>query len=432
MKTELTSLSETRKRLDIEIPAAKVDQAIDRLAKQLTKRAKVPGFRPGKVPISVVRQRFMSDILHDVSHDLVPPAVDTALRDHEMVPVETPDVHEISIDAGQPLTFHALFEVMPALEDLDYEALTLRRTPVKLDAAAAERALEELRRRASKLEQVTDRAVKSDDMVTLDLTRKGVAGPDGPPETPPEERHEGVSIELGSPANPPGFDDELVGLEPGDTKSFELTYPANHEPEDLADTTVAYNVEVKAIHRRELPELDDAFATSIGEFESLEALKERIASDLEREAKVESDREVRRDLLSQLASRVTVEMPEALVNREIGRRLEQIASRLAQQQVDPTKANIDWETLKEEQRTPALETVRGSMVLDEVVKRESLSLKADEVDEEVTRYAERLGQTPAAVRAQLEKEDGFARLAEGMLREQAVEFLLSRATIVTA
>ena len=432
MKTELTSLSETRKRLDIEIPATEVDQAIERLAKRLSKRAKVPGFRPGKVPISVVRQRFMSDILHDVAHDLVPPAVDSALREQEVSPVDTPDVHEISVDAGQPLTFHALFEVMPAIEDLDYEALTLRRTPVEPDAAAAERALEELQRRASQLEPVTDRAVEGEDVVTLDLTRKGVAGPDGPPETPPEERHEGVTIELGSPANPPGFDDELVGLDTDGTKSFELTYPADHEPADLAGTTVAYDVTLKAIHRRVLPELDDAFAASVGEFETLDALKERIASDLEREAKAESDREVRHDLLSQLASRVTVEVPEALVNREIGRRLEQIASRLAQQQVDPTKANIDWEALKEEQRAPALDTVRGSMVLDEVVRRESLSVKSDEVEAEVVKYAERLGQAPAAVRAQLEKEDGIARLAEGMRREKAIEFLLSRATIVTA
>ena len=432
MKAAITELSETRKRLDVEIPSAEVDAAFDRIARRHSRRAKVSGFRPGKVPIRIVRQRFKQDILHDAAHDLVPSAVDEALREHALMPIETPDVREVSIDEGQPLTFHALFEVMPSIADLDYDALTLRRTPVTPDAAATERALEELRLRASRLEPIADRNLDIGDIVTVDLTRRGIGGLDVAASPPPEDQREGVTIELGAAANPPGFDAQLLGLGAGDSKAFELSYPADHAQTELAGTRVAYEVTVKQKHRRLLPAIDDEFARSVGDFDTLDALKERIATDLRREADVEASRGVRHDLMSQLAARITVEIPEALVDREIARRLEQIATRLAQQQVDPRTANVDWDALREEQRAPARETVRGSIVLDEVIRREALTVSDNDLEQEVTRYAERLGQTPAAVRAQLDRDDGIARLSEGMRREKAIDFLLSRATIVTA
>ena len=432
MKAAITELSETRRRLDVEIPAPDVDAAIGRLAEQYRRRAKVPGFRPGKVPIHLARQRFKDDILHDAAHDLVPSAVDEALREQAVTPIETPDVQEVSIDDGQPLTFYALFEVMPSIAGLDYDALTLRQTLVTPDANAIDRATEELRRRASRLEPVTDRGVEAGDAVTLDLTRRGVNDPEGGPASHPEDRHENVSIELGAAANPPGFDTALIGLQVGESKAFELSYPADHEQTELAGTRVSYEVVAKAIHHRLLPELDDEFARSVGDFDTLEALKTRIASDLQRDAAAEANRGVRHDLMTQLAARVTVEVPEALVDREIGRRLEQVATRLAQQRVDLRRATIDWDALRDEQRAPALEMVRGSMVLDEVARRESLTISDDDVEQELTRYTERLARTPAAVRAQLEKDGGMTRLAEGLRREKAIDFLLSRATIVTA
>ncbi len=432
MKAAIIELTETRRRLDVEISAPDVDAAIGRLAEQYRRRAKVPGFRPGKVPVHIARQRFKDDILHDAARDLVPPAVDEALREQAVTPIDTPDVQEVSIDDGQPLTFHALFEVMPSIEGLDYDALTLRRTHVAPDADAIDRAIEELRRRASRLEPVTDRGVDTGDTVTLDLTRRVVRNLEDGPASPSEDRHENVPIELGAAANPPGFDAELTGLQVGESKAFELSYAADHEETELAGTRVSYEVVAKAIHRRLLPDLDDEFARSVGEFDTLEALKTRIASDLQRDAAAEATRGVRHDLMTQLAARVTVKVPETLVDREIERRLEQVATRLAQQRVDLRRVTIDWDALRDEQRAPALEMVRGSMVLDEVARRESLTISDDVVEQELTRYAERLARTPAAVRAQLEKDGGMTRLSEGLRREKAIDFLLSRATIVTA
>ena len=429
MKAGITELSETRRRLDVEIPAADVDAAIDRLTRRHRGRARVPGFRPGKVPLHIVRQRFKEDILHDAASDLVPAAVETAMQEHGLSTVDAPDVREISIDEGQPLTFHALFEVMPSIGELDYDALTLRRRPVTPDAEAEERALEQLRLRAGRIVPVTDRPLDTGDIATIGLARHA----DGDGRAPRfEEPRQRATVELGADGNPPGFDGELIGLNAGDSKTFELSYPDDCAPAELAGKRVTHAVTVQEHHRRVLPDLDDAFAKSVGDFDSLETLKSLIGGDLRRQAEIETQRGVRRDLMRQLSSRLTVEVPEALTDREIARRLEQVAARVAQQGMDPRTANIDWEALREEQRAPALEAVRGSMVLDEVVRREELSVSDDEVEQEVARQAERLGQTPAAVRARLESDDGIARLSAVLRREKAIDLLLSRATIVTA
>ncbi len=430
MKSGITELSETRRRLDVEIPAADVDAAIDRLTRRHRGRARVPGFRPGKAPLHIVRQRFKEDILHDAASDLVPAAVEAALHEHEVSTVDTPDVREVSIDEGEPLTFHALFEVMPTVSGLDYDALTLRRRPVTPDAAAEERALEQLRLRASPAVPVTDGPLEPGDVATLDLTRRAEAGDGGRDRF--EEPRQRATVVLGSEGNPPGFDDELVGLAVGDSKTFELTYPEGSAPVELAGRRVTHEVTVREHHRREIPDLDDAFAKSVGDFESLEALKSRIADDLRREAEIEMRRGVRRDLLRQLASRLTAEVPEALVEREIARRLEQIAAAMAGQGMDPRTADVDWNALREEQRPTALEAVRASLVLDEVARREDVNVSDDDVDQEVARHAERLGQTPDAVRARLDRDGGADRLAESLRREKAIDLLLSRATIVTA
>ena len=430
MKAGITELSETRRRLDVEIPAAEVDAAIDKLTRRHRGRARVPGFRPGKVPLHIVRQRFREDILHDAASDLVPAAVDTALQEHGLSTVDTPDVQQVSIDEGQPLTFHALFEVMPSIAELDYEALTLRRRPVAPDAGAEERTLEQLRLRASRVVPVADRPLEAGDIATVDLGRHADGSDDQAPRF--EEPLQRATIELGADGNPPGFDAEVIGLSVGDSKTFELPYPDDCTPVELAGKRVTHAVTVQEHHRRVLPDVDDAFAKSMGDFDTVETLKNRIAGDLRREAEIETQRGVRQDLMRQLSSRLSVEVPEALVDREIARRLEQVAARMAQQGMDPRTANVDWDALRKEQRDPAREAVRASMVLDEVVRREDLSVSDDEVEQEVARYAERLGQTPAAVRARLDRDEGIGRLSESMRREKAIDLLLSRATIVTA
>jgi trigger factor len=422
MKTEFVDVNETRKNLSVEIPSGEVDAEIDRVTRSYAKAARIPGFRPGKVPQRVVRQRFREQILHDVAHELIPRAVDDALRTKGIEPVDTPDIRDVVVEEGQPLKFTATFETVPPIDPGDCHIIRLTRPKAEVTDASVDEALERLRQRAARFEPVEGRAVGAGDTVVVDLSRK-TAGSDQ------ADQHENVSVEIGAAVNPPGFDEQLSGLEAGAQKEFDVQYPADYAISELAGSSVHYAVTVKAIRRRVVPALDDEFAKDLGEFATLADLRARVREDLRKSGEQDADRQVRADLLKQLSGRVAFGLPAALVEREVDRRMEEFVRRLLDQQVDPRRTNIDWEEMRKSQREPAEEAVRAALVLDEVARREGLAVSDAEVQQEVARYAERAGQTEPAVRAQLEKEGAISRLYAGLRREKAVDFLLACATI---
>jgi trigger factor len=443
VKTEFIDVSDTQKNLVVEIPSTIVDAEIDKVARDYSRAARVPGFRPGKVPAKVVRQRFRDQILHDVAHGLIPRAVDEALRERGVEPVDTPDIRDVVVEEGQPLKFIASFETVPPIEPGDYASITVQQKGTTVSEAAVDEALNNLRERAARYEPVEARGIQLGDSVVMDLARTafpksgadepliviaGEAPPPKPPAEPQTDKHDDVTVEIGGTANPPGFDQQLMDLHENQEKTFDVRYPEDYAIEELAGTTVSYSVSIKAIRKRVVPDLDDEFAKDLGEFENLGALRARVRADLEHEAKHESEREARGELLRQLASRVTFDVPSALLDREIDRRMEDFVRRLMDQQIDPMKVNINWEEFREKQRDAASEAVRGALALDEVARREHLSVSEADVNAEVERYAERSGRAAAAVRAKLEKDGGIARLYSGLRREKTVDFLLSKAT----
>jgi trigger factor len=421
MKTEFVDVNETRKNVRVEIPSDVVDAEIERVAQGYSRTARVPGFRPGKTPSRVIKQRFKEQILHEVAHDLIPRAVGDVLRERGVEPVDTPDVRDVTIEAGQPLTFTASFETVPSFEPGEYSTLALRRPPSQVEDKAVDDAIDRLRQRAARFEPVEGRGLEHGDTALVDLERREANGT--------ADTHKGVSVELGASANPPGFDAELLGLEAGASKTFTIAFPADYPASELAGTDVTYTVTVHGLKKKILPALDDEFAKDLGEFESLDALRVRVREDLEHEARHASERQVRAELLKQLATRVPFEVPASLIEREIDRRIEDFARRLMEQQVDPRQAGIDWNAFRESQREVSREAVAGALVLDEVARREHLDVTDDEAEREVGLYAERTGRTPAAVRAGLEKEGGMSRVYAGLRREKSIDFLMTRATI---
>jgi trigger factor len=419
MKTELTDISETRKTITIEIPSYIVDAEINRIAKTYTKQARVPGFRPGKVPPAVVKQRFRDQILHDVMHGLIPRAVDDALQERGIEPVDTPNIRDVALQEGRPLTFTAAVETVPAFDPGDLSTITLRPVDSSVDDEAVDKTLERLRERAAKFEAVEGRSVGEGDTVVLDIERR-TAGDE-------TDSHDNINVEIGASANPPGFDAELIGLNAGEKKTFSIRFPDDYAVAELAGTDVTYSVHVKELRRKVLPAVDDEFARDLGEFESLDALRERVPGDMEKEAEEAANRQVRGELLKQLAERVAFELPPSLVERELDRRLEEFARQLMQQRVDPRETGIDWGQFRESQREAARTAVASALVLDELARRENLTVAAEDVDKEIEQFALRSGRTPAAVRAQIEKEGGLGRLSAGLRREKAVDLALSRA-----
>ena len=429
MKTEFIEVTETQKRLAVEIPTDVVDAEIARVTAALGRRAKIPGFRPGKVPTHVVWQRFKDDILHEVAHELVPTALGQALRERDLEPVAAPDVTEVVVNAGQPLSFTASFETVPAFDPGEYRGITLTRKAAAVEDAAVDEALERLRQRAARFEPVEGRPLGANDWATVDLERGGPASASG---KHGREKHDNVTIEVGAAANPPGFDEQLTGLEIGAQKTFSIQYPADYATAELAGTGVEYSVTLKSIKLRVVPALDDDFAKDLGSFETLAELQERVRHDLQHEANHESDREVRSQLLGDLAKRVPFEVPAALVDQELNGRIEEFAQRLVEQKIDPNKAGIDWQEFRNAQRDSAVDAVKSTIALDEVARREAVTVTVEDLEREVQRYAESSGRTPAAVRAHLDKDDGLGRLRSGMRREKTIDFLLANASVTTA
>lgn len=421
MKNELVDVSQTQKQLTIEIPSDIVDAQIARVTRGYAKSAKLPGFRPGKVPATVVKQRFKDQILQDAARHLVTRAVEDALTERGVDPVDSPDIKDFAIDEGQPLKFTAEFETVPSFDPGDLTSIVVRQPAAALEAGAVDRMIEQLRERAARSEPIEGRPIADGDEAVLDLTRTNADGS--------SDKHDHVHVTVGAQGNPPGFDANLVGLSAAESKTFTVRFPDDYVVEDMRNTDVTYAVTVKEIRKRVLPTLDDEFAKDLGEFDTLDALRARVESDLQHEAEHNAKRATRNDLLRQLSERVPFELPSSLVEREMDRRLEEFAQRLMQQQIDPRQANIDWKEFRESQREPARNAVSSAIVLDEIARRENLVPGPEALDKEIEQFAERVGRTPAAVRAQLEKDGGIARIYMGLRREMAVDLAMSRAKI---
>jgi trigger factor len=434
MKVELTDVSETKKTLTVEVPPDVVESEISRITQGYARAARIPGFRPGKAPVQVVRKRFREQILHDVAHDLVPRVVGDALRDKNVQPVDTPKVRDLQLEEGQPLTFSAAVEVAPHVDPGDLSSLSVQRPEMPVSEDDVDQALSRLRDRLARMEPVEERLAEAGDTVVMNLARRRLTGPQGADLETEEtaETHQGVSAEIGAAANPPGFDEGLLGVATGTQKTFEVTFPSDYEVEEMAGARVEYAVDVTALRRRVLPTLDDEFAKDLGEFQTLADLRGRIRQDLEQDADRERTRRMRQQLLEQLAARMTGEVPEGMVAREVERRVEEFARRLMDQGVDPRQAAINWDEFRTQQQEPAVATVKSVLVLDAIAANEGLEVSEEELDADITGYATRAGRSLAEVKAQLAQQDQLESIRTGLLREKAVSHAMARATIVGA
>ncbi len=355
-----------------------MDAEIDKVALDYSRAARIPGFRPGKVPPKVVRQRFRDQILHDVAHGLIPRAVDDALRERGLEPVNTPDIRDVVVEEGQPLKFTASFETVPPIDPGDYSGLTLRKREPTVDEAAVDGALERLRERAARYEPIEGRGIQMGDSVVLDLKRTAAAPPGDASAAAAGEthtdRHENVTVDIGASANPPGFDEELAGLYGGRHEDVcrELPFRLRHPGAGGHDRDLRRRGQGDAPANRARRSTTSSRRIS-GRSTRSTRCGSRCARTSSTRRRHEADREIRSDLLRQLAARVTFDVPASLVEREIDRRVEEFVRRLVEQQIDPTKTNVNWEEYRERQRDAAVESVRSALVLDEIARRDGLA-----------------------------------------------------------
>jgi trigger factor len=422
VKVEYSEESPIRKALVFEIDAEVVSREIESRARDYARKVKLPGFRPGRIPSEVIKQRFKAQVLEDVAEKIINKVVFEELDGRGLKPVAAPKVTDVKIDEDQPLTFKAVFETLPIVELPEYRGLesSVKRPSVGDEDVARE--LDRLRDEAARYDPVEGRPAQPGDFVVLDLAWKPVDGGKG-------GRDENALIEVGGQGNHPGLAEALAGMAPGESKRVRLDYPEDHPSERMRGRSIDYTLALKSVKTKLVPAADDEFAKDLGEFETLDALRAHVRAQLEVAEERRADRDAKNALLAALVEKASFEVPEALVERQMNARTESAARGLAYQGIDPGRAGVDWRSYRESQRESAVRAAKADILLDEIARREGIEASPAEVDAEVARWAERLRTSPESMRLRLEKEGDLPALSARIREEKTLDLLKANARL---
>jgi len=406
--------------LEITVPAAEVDRETERVVESIRRKVRLPGFRPGKVPLDVIRRRYAQDIRQDVLEKLLPKYFFKRAEEEGLNVVGSPTVRDVHLVAGEPLSFKAEFEVVPLVELKEYKGLTIPYQDPEVGDEDVEKRVAEIREQKAEYVNVDPRPAAQGDHAVLSLESLG--GITGPP-----IKQEEVTLHVGGEETVAGFNENLLGMSPGEEKEFDVAYPAEYGQARLAGKTVRFRARLKGIRRKELPELNDDFAHDLGDYQNMDEVRGAIRNSIFLERQFFAQQEAKNKLVEVLVDMHDFPVPEAYIERQIEFQVEQQLRMLAEQGVDPSKIKLDWEKLKLAQRDKAIREVKGSLLLGKVADAEAIHATNDEVDREVHRIAKQDREPAAAVRIRLEKEDGLRRIASRIRTEKTLSFLFEHA-----
>jgi trigger factor len=414
-----------RRELDLEIPAEEVTKATERVAKELARVARVPGFRPGKAPISLIKRRFADDIKGEVLQSLVPERVEKAVVEQKLSPVSQPQVDKLDFNEGQPLKFRAVFEVLPEFGLGTYKGLEIEMPPMDVTDEDVNKALEETRERAAAFAPVEGRAVENGDFAQLKLV--GTPADGGEP-----INADSVLCHVGAEETMEPFNTSLRGANIGDHKEFEVEYPADYPDEKLAGKKFHYAADVTGIKTKKLPELNDEFAKDVSDAATLEELKTKIRESLVHQ-RDHRQRDLQRErVIAELVKLHDFPVPESLVESQMDVRLERMVRSLAQQGVDPRAVNLDWSALRGRQQDRAKDDVKAELIIDRIASTEKIDVTDEEVEQELEHVASHSGESVEAIRARLTKQGALDRMKAKLRSDKTLDWLAQNANIRTA
>ena len=422
-----------RREIDLEIPAENVQKATDKVARDIARIARIPGFRPGKAPVTLVRRRFAGDIQGEVVQSLVPEYLEKALDEKKLVPITRPEVDKIDFKDGEPLRVHAVFEVLPEFELGDYKNLQIQVDNIEIGDAQVDKTLEEMRERAASFVPVEGRPAKDGDSVLVKLTGVPKGGGDA-------VHADNVLVPLGAEETLGAFTENLRGASPGETKHFEVAYPVDYPDSKLAGKTFDYTVEVQALKEKKLPELNDEFAKDVAGAPSteggaltgvatLDELRKKIRESLNAAKEERQKSQANVKILEALGKQHDFPVPEALVESQMDTRLERTVRSLAAQGVDPRAVNVDWAALRRQQRDRAVADVKAELILDRIATAEKIDVTDEDLDKEIAHLAERSGESATALRARLTKQEALDRIKSKLRSDRTIEWLYRTARI---
>ncbi|HLB86353.1 MAG TPA: trigger factor [Terriglobales bacterium] len=408
----------TKREIEIEIPAAEVSRETETLIQKYQKVARLPGFRRGHVPASIIRQRFAGDIKNDVVDALVPRYFRKQADKLGLIPVSQPRVTDLHLREGEPLRFKASFEVMPEIRAEGYKQLRADKPTISVTDEEVEQSLNDLREQHAMFTSVEGRPLTDGDFAQVSLNGKPKDGEGNP------VHMDDILVEIAGKNTMPEFTENLRGAAAGDERSFDVTYPEDSSDKRLAGKTFTYTVKVQSIKQKSLPELNDQFAKELGEFTGLDEVRKRIREGMEAERKHAAEREAKDKLVAELVKRNEFEVPEALVERQIDIRLERGLRALAAQGMKPEDIKkMDFNRLRAGQREQALQEVKASLLLDKIAEEENIEVSDAEIDQEVEALAKQSKQTPEAIRARLTRDGALDRIRNRIRNEKTLDFL---------
>jgi trigger factor len=410
--------------LEISIPAEAVESETVKVTKTFQERAKLPGFRPGKVPASLVRRNFAGDIRQRVLEQLVPRFFDAKAKEENLRVVGTPSISDVHFHDGEPLRFKAHFEVFPEFEPAEYKGVEVPYRQPEVNDEDVRKRVEELRESKGTYVNEDPRSLRDGDYAVISL--ESVSGADAP------IKSDEVVVLIAGPETLAGFTENLRGASPGDEKEFDVVYPEDYAQEKLSGKTIRFRVVVKGLRRRELPEVNDDFAQDLGDYRNMDELKDALRKAIFAQREAEAQREAKDRIVDRLVDANNFPVPEKFVERQIENRVEQRLRTLAGQGVDPRSFNLDWEKIKEAQRDAAVREVKASLILGKVAEREAIGVTNEEVDREVLRIAQQNREPVATVRKKLSEDGTMDRIASHIQTEKTLNFLFDKATKTAA
>ena len=423
MNVIVNELERCKRGLEVTIPGSRVADEMTRAFQEYAHHARVPGFRKGKIPIDVVRRRFAKEVRDEVIGRLVRSEALRVLEEKHLDPVEAPVLEEVTWEDGQPLKFRATFEVRPEIDVKDYRGLKVTVPKHAVTDDMVETSMRGLAERAARLEAISGRPVQKGDYIVGTLSCRFLKGKGK------NLKDEPLLLEAGSEENHPDFNAAILGMNAGETKTFEVDYPADYNAVSLRNSTVEYTLVLTEIKQKIVPGLDDALAKEIGSFTSLEEMRTRVRSEIERRAAAAERDEARQRLLADLVKRHPVDVPESMVEAQLDARIESMARDLISRGIDPAKAEVDWPGERERARTAASDAVRAMLLLDAIAVREKIEATEEDLNDVLKEEARRHNASVASVKEKLGQSARLSSLRRQIVREKSLDLVLRDATI---
>ena len=418
------SNKDIKREISVEIPAAEVTRETELQIQRYQKSARLPGFRAGHVPASIIKQRFGDGLKNDVAEALIPKYFRREAEKQGLIPVSQPRVTDLHMHDGEPLRFKASFEVLPAIQVEGYKELRAEKPEITVTDEEVEQALTNVREQHATYTSIDGRPLAEGDFAQASMDGKPKDAQDAADASSNPVHMDDVLIEIGGKNTMPEFTQHLTGASTGDERTFDVSYPEDISDKRLAGKTFVYTVKVNGLKQKSLPELNDDFAKELGEFSSLDQVRKQIRENMDAERRHKAERESKDKLVAELVKRNDFEVPESLVDRQIDLRLERGLRALAAQgmKMEDLK-KMDLPRLRAGQREQAVHDVKSSLLLERIAELENVGVSDEDMNREVEALAKQSKQTSEAVRARLTEDGGLDRIRMRIRSEKTLDFL---------